>query len=265
MYEKFETDTSEKYLKQVINALEKPVCLMGGWSVRYYVNKRFKNEMGRDYLGSRDIDLGFRIKKDWTLKELKNSDFAKAMTVLEKQIGFELQGFRMLKQIERETGRELTSGEAKEIILPNLFDLYVDLMISEVHPKFREAFGFIPAEEFLLQEVFSNAINRKELELSGKVIYMPSVEILIAMKLNSVVNRDKEHKQIKDLYDIVALALYYTRTVDKETLNGLYSPSMESRKKLDNILNEKCTDELWRPNFGIPGETAKKTIQKLLD
>lgn len=261
MYEKIEIDTSQKYLKQVIEALEEPICLMGGWAVRYLVNERFKNEMGRDYLGSRDIDLGFQVKKDWTLKELKNSDFAKAMNVLEEKLDFELQGFRMHKQIERNSGRELTSSEAKNIISLNLFDVYVDLMVSEVHPRFRDAFGFIPAEELLLQEVFSKTANRKEFRLFEKTIYLPSAEMLVAMKLNSVVDRDKEHKQLKDLYDIVAVANYSEKSVDNKKVKKFCKFKKENLK---NILEEKNIDRVWKQQFNIKGRTAKKIVEKFI-
>ncbi|MFH1786292.1 MAG: nucleotidyl transferase AbiEii/AbiGii toxin family protein [archaeon] len=265
MYERYETDTSQRYLKEVFDVLDEPICLMGGWAVRYLVNERFKSARGREYLGSRDIDLGFRIKKGWSFQELENSAFAKAMNVLERELGFEMQGFRLLKQIHTETGKELSGEEAKATMLPFIFDLYVDLMVSEIHPDFSKAFGFVPADEPLLEKVFSGPAGRIEHGMFGKTVYLPSVEVLLAMKLNAVINRDREHKQIKDLYDIVALSLYSPRPMDKEKLRRLYSPDAESGAKLDSILDEKCTDELWKDLFGIKGETAKKTVLKMLE
>ncbi len=59
MYQDQETKTSFHYLNKVINSLEEPICLLGGWAVYFSVNERFEKEKGYPYLGSRDIDLGF--------------------------------------------------------------------------------------------------------------------------------------------------------------------------------------------------------------
>ena len=56
-----ETDFSRNYLREILNGISQPPCLMGGLSVYYVVNDRFREVTGRDYLGSRDIDLGFHI------------------------------------------------------------------------------------------------------------------------------------------------------------------------------------------------------------
>jgi len=42
MYREFETRTSYKYLKEIINNLKEPICILGGWAVFFHVNKRFK-------------------------------------------------------------------------------------------------------------------------------------------------------------------------------------------------------------------------------
>ena len=265
MYEKYETDISQSYLKKVFSVLEEPICLMGGWAVHEYVNNNFQKARGRGYIGSRDIDLGFQISKKWAEKELKNSMFAKSLNVLEKKLGFELQGFRLLKQFHTESKKELLKEEAEKTAPAFIFDLYVDLMVSVPHPLFKKAFGFVPAEELLLEKVFENPANRLEIELFEKKIYLPSLEVLLAMKLNSAINRDKEHKRLKDLYDIVALSLYSDKPVDKEKLKVLYKPGAKNKEKLLGILGEYSKDEFWRDLFGISGEVAKKTILAMIE
>ena len=64
MYKEFETRTSYKYLKEVISALEEPICILGGWAVYFHVNMNFQKSQGRPYIGSRDIDVGFHFEKN---------------------------------------------------------------------------------------------------------------------------------------------------------------------------------------------------------
>ncbi len=82
MYEPHEIVISYRYLKTVVSRLEEPICLTGGWAVYHHVNKNFKKTTGRNYIGSRDIDLGFHFEKDWSEKDLRESTFAKSLRVL---------------------------------------------------------------------------------------------------------------------------------------------------------------------------------------
>jgi hypothetical protein len=81
MYKEFETRTSYKYLKEVINNLKEPICILGGWAVFFHVNNKFEKEQGRPYLGSRDIDLGFNI-------ELNQSTLANTIKILTEKLKF---------------------------------------------------------------------------------------------------------------------------------------------------------------------------------
>ena len=77
MYDDFETKTSYKYLKEVIENINEPICLLGGWAIYFHVNDAFQKRQGRPYLGSRDIDLGFNMQTtlgktlDILIKKLK--------------------------------------------------------------------------------------------------------------------------------------------------------------------------------------------------
>lgn len=55
------TELSEQELREVFEAAEPPVCLLGGWAVHLHVNPGFRSEHGREYIGSRDIDIGVHI------------------------------------------------------------------------------------------------------------------------------------------------------------------------------------------------------------
>ena len=63
LYANYETEISFKYLKEVVNILDDPICILGGWAVYFTVNERIKADRGMGYLGSKDIDLGFHIDK----------------------------------------------------------------------------------------------------------------------------------------------------------------------------------------------------------
>lgn len=82
MYPEDEIEISKANLTAVISNVEEPVCLLGGWAVYITVNKNFNTEQGRDYIGSRDIDLGFHIDATWSDEELQKSAFSKSIKIL---------------------------------------------------------------------------------------------------------------------------------------------------------------------------------------
>jgi hypothetical protein len=60
---------------------------------------------------------------------------------------------------------------------------------------------------------------------------MPKTHVLLAMKLNSVVYRDQQHKRIKDIADIYAL-LWYSDVKITQLKDDLFSiyPEEKARK-----------------------------------
>ncbi len=205
MYEPHEIEISYKYLKTVVGRLEEPICLIGGWAVYHNVNKNFEKATGRNYIGSRDIDLGFHFEKDWSEKYLRESTFAKSLRIIEKELGFVPVGFRYLKEFHIETENELSRDEVKTTPLHFVFPLYIDPVVDIIHPKFYEVFKFNPVDEPLLEMVFMDKANRITEKTFGKNFWLPKPHILLATKLNSVISRDKEHKRLKDIADIFAL------------------------------------------------------------
>jgi hypothetical protein len=53
--------------------------------------------------------------------------------------------------------------------------------------------------------VFREKANRTIEKSFGKNLWLPKPHVLLATKLNSVIDRDKEHKRVKDIADIFAL------------------------------------------------------------
>lgn len=203
MYQENEIEISRSTLSAVISSVKEPVCLLGGWAVFLTVNHNFNNQQGRDYIGSRDIDLGFHIDENWSDSELQNSTFASSVKIL-KSIGYYGVGSRFVQHHDLETKKLLTEEQAKTRPKYTMFDLFIDPIVDNIHPKIKTLIGFDPIDEPLLAKVF---IEKKftMTQHFGKEIMLPHVEVLVATKINSVTNRDKEDKRIKDIADIYAL------------------------------------------------------------
>ncbi|MDG6218321.1 MAG: hypothetical protein QCI00_02655 [Candidatus Thermoplasmatota archaeon] len=136
LYSDFETETSYEYLQKIVNIFDEPICILGGWAVYFTVNTAFRKDQGRNYLGSRDIDLGFHLPKNLTKPKLKNSTIGTALLLLEQQ-GFKPLGFRYYKDIHIETGKELTSEQSAKTPTHDIFQIYIDPIVNEVHTSFR--------------------------------------------------------------------------------------------------------------------------------
>ena len=125
LYEKYETDISKDNLVTVFSKVTAPLCLLGGWAVYLTVNVNYKNEKGRDYHGSKDIDLGFHFEKNESKESLINSAFNQSIKALEN-IGFDFVGFRLVQYYHRETQKALTPEEAKKF----LSMIYLNCMLT---------------------------------------------------------------------------------------------------------------------------------------
>lgn len=231
MYKEFETRTSYNYLKKVIKNLNEPICILGGWAVFFHVNEKFEKAQGRPYLGSRDIDLGFNISGD-----LRKSALARTINTLTKKLNFKPLSFRLVKEIHTETEEEIKDGE----IVPAhfVFPMYVDLIVDSIPKDFRKIFGFNPIDEPLLKTVFEKKefIIIKEFD---KKLLLPKIELLLAMKASSIPNRDKEHKKIKDVCDMFALAWY--TDINPEEVNLI--------KYVSETILEKCLKSITDEDF----------------
>jgi hypothetical protein len=114
LYEPNEIRTSEKELEKIFKQLKEPICLLGGWATYYTVNKNFEKTNGRKYIGSRDIDIGFHIDKNWNEEQLRNSEFRTAIQTIEN-MGFRSISFRLFKDFDLDTGKELTPEESAKL------------------------------------------------------------------------------------------------------------------------------------------------------
>ena len=237
MYEPNEVQISERYLEKVFQLIKGNICLLGGWATYHIVNKNFEKATGRKYIGSRDIDIGFHINKNWSEEQLKKSEFAAAIKRIE-DIGFRSVSFRLIKDFNLETEKELTPTESAKLPQYQIFNLFVDPIVDYIHPKIKPLLGFVPIDEPLLSLVFTQKLCTTS-SLFGTNVILPKTHVLLAMKLNSVTNRDQEHKKIKDITDIYAL-LWHSNVKITQLKNQLLSiyPEEKTRKTIRNLKKE---------------------------
>jgi hypothetical protein len=262
LYSDFETETSYVYLQKIVNILNEPVCILGGWAVYFTVNLAFQKDQGRNYLGSRDIDLGFHLNKNCTRKQLKNSTIGNAFKLLEKQC-FKPLGFRYYKDIHIDTGKELTSEQSAKTPTHDIFQIYIDPIVNEIHPMFREVFGFDPVDEPLLSYVFQDKTFRTELTEFNKRLWLPAPEILLATKLKSVCYRTKDEKLIKDICDIYILSWYSPKTFHQ--LKNDVHTFIDGLEEVTAIIQSEELFKKAEVALGIEMETINNLFTKLLE
>lgn len=249
MYKEFETRTSYRYLKEVIGSLKEPICILGGWAVFFYANQKFEKAQGRPYLGSKDIDLGFNMDRN-----LEQPALAQTIRTLTEKLKFKPLSFRLVKEIHTETEEEIKNGE----IVPAhfIFPMYVDIIVDTIPKDFRKVFGFDPIDEPLLKVMFQRGEFTLLKEFEKRLI-IPNPALLLAMKINSLPDRDKKHKMIKDICDIFALA-WYTNLDVKEINVTRYVPEKNLKKCLKTIADEDF--EKAASQLGHDKEELKRVI-----
>jgi hypothetical protein len=224
-------------MQTIFSQLKIQTCLLGGWAVYYLVNENFEKTTGRTYIGSRDIDLGFHINMDWNPEQLKNSEFATTIKIAEN-MGFSSVSFRLVKDFNIDTGKELTPEESAKLPLHQIFQLYIDPIVDCIHPEIKNLLGFVPIDEPLLSLVFQEKMHRTQ-PLFGKNVLIPEPHVMLAMKINSAPRRDKEHKLIKDIADIYAI-LWHSDTKLSQLKEQLFAitPKEKVRKTVQKFSTE---------------------------
>lgn len=260
LYQNYEVELSQSQLSKILSTLDGPVCLLGGWAVYITVNKNFVVSQGRNFMGSRDIDFGFHIDLSWTDVDLKESLFAKAVNRI-VDVGFEAVSFRFVKYFHTETRKELSTEEARRTTQAFIFNMYIDPLVDRVHPNSKNVFGFVPIDEPLLSEVFDGKKSVLVDEF-GSTIMIPEPAVLLAMKLNSVSNRDKEHKRIKDIADIYGLVWYSDEEISAIRMQ-LYS--MVNKDRVSSIISSFRDDEYdsVARNLGVRQNEVSAAIAEL--
>lgn len=256
MYPAKETGMSFEYLEKVVSVLDEPICLIGGWAVYFTVNQNYKASTGKDYIGSRDIDLGFHIDEK---QELGKSAFGKAVKKLEEE-GFKEVGGRMVKDLDYDTGKEVKSEEAKTKPMYELQKMYVDLMVDHIPENMQDKEKMVFDEE-LLTYVFDDEKHREELEQFNKKLWMPQPHLLLAMKIKVLPGRQKDHKREKDIADIAAILLFRTQGDFPQRLLQVYT-----KEKILDSLKGITLQEIGKTEqlLGVATNSFNTTLSSLI-
>lgn len=240
------TELSEQELQAVFEAAEPPVCLLGGWAVHLHVNPGFQSEHGRGYIGSRDIDIGVHVDSDWDQETIPDTPVGQSISAIE-EMGYTKSRFGFVKHFHRDSQERIGDEEAREYGMHEVFQVYVDVIPDTTELEgFRDVFGFKPPAEPLLEPVFEDDRGEPLSEYvswpvsSEKVIVPP--ELLAAMKIRSLPDRDKSHKRVKDVADLHAL-LWYVKDYDKMKTDVVEFVSDSDLGRLEDAIDETVFED----------------------
>jgi hypothetical protein len=214
------TQISQQELQSVFDVAEPPVCLLGGWAVHFHVNDGFQQEHGRAYIGSRDIDLGIHVDPDWTAEQLTTNSIGRTLEAIEA-LGYDRSRFGFSQAFHRDDNERLSTDTARDLPQHEIFEVYIDIIpdTTDLDP-FQDAFGFRPPAEALLNPVFERNHGQPLSEVVSEDVSADAEivppELLAAMKIRSLPDRDKSHKRVKDVADLHAL-LWYTKPYNEIT------------------------------------------------
>ena len=156
---------------------------------------------------------------------------------------------------------ELDPETARKTPSYNIFPIYVDLIVDNIPNNFRERYGFNPVDEPLLRELFESESKRSIVEFLGKLVWLPSPNVLLATKIKSYPSRDKDHKRIKDMCDITSLLLF-SRGWVKTSVSNLVGEDVFG--KFRNTINEGDLVESSRI-LDLDINLVKNAIKRLIE
>lgn len=160
-----------------------------------------------------------------------------------------------------ETGETMNPEEAKSTPSYMIFPLYIDMIVDNIPDGFTERFGFTPIDEPLLKPVFSDPKNRIEIEMFDKRLWLPSPDLLMAMKIKSYPDRTKDHKKIKDVSDIAALLLFSSIQME----DGIFTEFL-IREDIDRFKTKLIVEDIKRAAgiMGIDHTLVENSISNYL-
>lgn len=207
------TAFSESELQHLLEVASPPVCLLGGWAVHIHVTDAFREEHGRSYIGSRDIDLGVHIDSEWDTTTLRSKPVSTTLANIESELAYNRGRFGFYQYFHRTTTDALSDEDAANYPQHEIFRVDIDVLPSTRElDAFTEAFGFRPPADPLLSPVFTDDQSKVlddfvawDAPTDIRLVPRP---ILAAMKVRAFPERDKSHKRLKDLADLHALVWY---------------------------------------------------------
>lgn len=236
------TSISEQELRPLCQTVKPPACLLGGWAVHMHVNNRFREAYGREYIGSRDVDLGFHVDPDWGHDELEAAPVGRSVERVQ-EAGYAPLSFRFVRHFNRETGETLTAEEATLLPPHQVFDLYLDVIPdTDDLDTFSEVFGFRPAAEPLLRHVFADDAAQPLTQFRSwdmpAELRVVDPDLLAAMKVRSIADRDRGQKRVKDVAGLHAL-LWHVRVYQEMREDVVSRVADSDLARLQNHVGEE--------------------------
>lgn len=260
LYEQAETESALSALSHLVTRLPEPFLILGGWAVYVTVNESFRDEHGSQYLGSRDIDVCFHIDSHITGSELKESTFASAIAIVQ-ELGYLPHGScRYCKMIRRDTGEIITEDVARKIPIHELFYLFVDMMVDNIHPMQEEIFGFKVLDEPILARVFEEGTGVR-INLNKLNVFVPPPYLLLATKLRAIPARTNDDKQVKDACDIYSI-LWHSPTNYRDILTDIRSEYPEDCNSGFNAIRDEIAGKA-ATHLGVDIERYRDVIKPL--
>lgn len=240
------TELSERELQAVFENAQPPVCLLGGWAVHLHVSTGFHSEHGREYIGSRDIDIGVHVDANWTGEEFPGTPVGETISAIE-DLGYTKSRFGFVQHFLRNDQERISETEASEHRMHEVFEVYVDIIPDTTKlDSFRDVFGFKPPAEPLLAPVFEEGKGQRLAEYvswsppADKLIVPP--DLLAAMKIRSFPDRDKSHKRVKDVADLHALLWYVTEYTEMKA-GALEYVSESDMERFADAVNDSVFED----------------------
>lgn len=259
LYPLGEVELSRRYLKSIFRGDAEP-CLLGGWAVYYTVNEEYRAATGRDYIGSRDIDVGFHVESRWSRDDLESSAFSLFLRRME-DLGFQSQSFRLFRDFD-ESLEPLGSEEANRKAAFEIVTLYLDPIVDNIHPLMSEVFGFTPVDEPLLETAFRDELFNVQ-SIGGLKVRVLNPQSLLATKLNSVTTRTQDHKKVKDLADIYSLAWHSgTSLMEMKAYLERLIPNIKQHPLLRGVKE----NEYWEVSrvLGVEQSEIRRVFRELI-
>jgi hypothetical protein len=204
--------------------------------------------------------VDFHVDPSWTDDELRSSPFARAIEVA-RSMGYGPMGsFRYCRFIQKMTGKALTEEESKRVPSYDLFQLYLDIMVDRIHPRQAEVLGPRALDEPILARVLDEDL-AQEVNIGGSKVQVPPPHMLLAMKLKSIPNRQKEDKIFKDACDIFALLWHSPERIDGILRSARTEYPGECRSGLIAITDEVSLRAAV--HLGIETDTYREVVGKL--
>lgn len=162
-------------------------------------------------------------------------------------LGYTKSRFGFVQHFLRDSQERITEAEASEHGLHEVFQVYIDVIPDTTDLEvFRDVFGFTPPAEPLLTPAFEDDEGEP---LAAYVSWSPpgetfivSPELLAAMKIRSLPDRDKSHKRVKDVADLHALLWYVTDYTDMKT-SALEYVSDRDVERLRDAIDDQIVDD----------------------